>query len=339
MERTDAFISAFKFFSNYNELSDNELDQLWQEEGCKYSRFVYFEKQSEYNDIILDKTKNEYKAPWDEVISFNDEIGEEEISFQTEIFGDWSFDEFKEDYFNSRRISIERNKTIVLNKLKQFYNDLNQPNKREIYIKTLSQIKGLNSLYKEKPFFCKDLLEKSLGEFYTTTIKLFSNLHPEVENSEIFQHLKVLYKDLITDNSEPPFEEYDDRIELKVATAEAKRFLSCLTNTPSGGHSPIIEESDLDYFLCKHFKGFNKVEEERVIYLNTDKFSQYLISALFRQFYFRCCQSTTLYKIFEKLKQSFPSTYKGKTENTVKNIIVDINLQFEFQRRGITLPY
>lgn len=340
MATTDNFVKAFSFFSIYTELTNEELHQKWEAEGKQYSRFEFVDHTNKIKDIQLDNSKNEKVDHWDSLLSVDEETGFEEESFEVEITGFWTFEEFKDNYFKRLIEEINKNKNIIINSLINLYKDLNQPNKREIYLKTLLQIKGLHSRFESIKFANHELLEGCLLEIFVTTTNLFSIIYPETESNELFRPIYKLYGKSHIEVDKLPFDEEDKRIELKVSPEKARAFLSCLTNIPRDGFSPIIDKNDLDHFLRLNFKGFVFVEEERSLKLNIEKFPKNLIISLFWHFQHHCCKSTIYqYRLVEILKESFPNTFTGKVKSYTSNIKPRGDLKEEFNKRDILPPF
>lgn len=324
MADIERFVQAFSFFLNYSELSDGDLQQSWEAKNKQYSRYEYVKVYSDADRIPINQAKNEsiFSKEWITlVIDRDNDIFEDLV--EVIITGDWSLEEHNNDYHTLLKEDIVKNKNIVIYCLNAFYKDLKLSTKREIFLKTVKQIKGLKEIYNSAKFINNGLLTESLKEIFKS-VKPFAQLYPDIARSNDFVGLEVY------------FEGIDKRLKLKVTPQKAKAVLKCLTETPDNWDGPLITETDLEYFLSKNFQGFDMVHEDKIIRLNVGEKYKGLVWSIFHWFYSHCTSNVTKETFVIIILNSFPNTFTGKAANYIKNMKKDSELNEKLRKIGIT---
>lgn len=315
--------NAFSFFSNYSELSEDELKEQMEINGGIYTRTICVDKIEDIEKIVLDVDNHEKNISQDKILGYNRETGYEDIFFEVIIEGERTFESYKEAHIEKLNTLIIKNKHTIIQSLKSIYKDLAFPNKREVCLKTVHQIKGLKENYNSVKFLNNGLLTESLKEIFNS-VKPFALLYPDIASSNDFVGLEVY------------FEGIDQRIKLKVTPQQAKAVLKCLTETPDNWDDPLITETDLDYFLSKNFQGFDMVHEDKIIRLNIGQKYNGLVWSIFHWFYSHCTRNVTKEMIVIIILNSFPNNFTKKPANYIKNMKKDSELNEKLRKIGIT---
>jgi len=192
MEACNMLTNAFSFFSNYSELSEDELKEQMEINGGFYTRTECVDKTEDIGKNDLDGVNHEKIISRDKILGFNHETGYDESFFEVIIEGEWTFESYKEAHIEKLNTLIIKNKHTIIQSLKSIYKDLAFPNKREVFLKTVQQIKGLKEIFNSANFYNNGLLIESLKEIFNS-VKPFAQLYPDIASGEVFVNIEEYF--------------------------------------------------------------------------------------------------------------------------------------------------